>query len=348
MDKHLITSDAPIIEALAKLNALSGEAMTLFVIDEDGKMTGTLTDGDIRRALVGGYPLESPVSTVIMRNFRYVTGDTPDVKALREFRKRGISLVPWLNPDHTIREIIDLTKTPTRLPLSAILMAGGKGERLRPLTLTTPKPLLELGGKAIIDYNIEALARCGISDISVTIKYLADMMRRHFATPVGGVNVKCVEEQEPLGTIGAAALCDLPEDGSTIVMNSDILTNISFEDMYLHHSEHESDITMAVVPYQVSVPFAIVSADTSDPAVVTGLKEKPVYSYFANAGIYIFPNNLLRKLPTDRRTDATDLIESAITGSYKVSQFPVNGTWIDIGSPADFRQAAELLRYVGR
>lgn len=349
MEKHLISGDASVIRALDKLNALSGAVMTLFVTDGNGRMTGTLTDGDIRRALVSGHSLQTPVCDVMRRNFRFCTGDSSDdVKALRDFRNRGITLVPVLNSDHTIREIIDLTKTPTRLPLSAVLMAGGKGERLRPLTLSTPKPLLQLGGKAIIDYNIEALARCGISDITVTVKYLADMMRSHFAAPVGGVNVKCVEEQQPLGTIGATSLCDLPESGFSIVMNSDLLTNISFEEMYLHHIDHRADITMAVVPYQVSVPFAIVSADTDDPTVVTGLHEKPVYSYFANAGIYIFPNRLLRSLPADRRTDATDLIESAIADSCMVSQFPINGTWIDIGSPADFRQATELLRYVNR
>lgn len=348
MEKHLISAEAPVIEALAKLNALSGEAMTLFVIDHAGRVAGTLTDGDIRRALVGGHSLQTPVTDVMRCNFRYCTGDSPDVKALREFRNHGLTLVPWLNTDHTLCEIIDLTKTPARLPLSAVLMAGGKGERLRPLTLTTPKPLLQVGGKAIIDYNIEALGRCGISDITVTVKYLADMMRSHFSSPVGGVNVKCVEESQPMGTIGAAALCELPSSGSSIVMNSDLLTNISFEDMYLHHIAHRADITMAVVPYQVSVPFAIVSSDSDDPTVVTGLQEKPVYSYFANAGIYIFPNELLRRLPIDRRTDATDLIERAITDSLKVSQFPINGTWIDIGSPADFRQATELLRYINR
>ena len=207
---------------------------------------------------------------------------------------------PVLNADGTLRRIIDLSVTPTQLPLRALLMAGGKGERLRPMTLTTPKPLLEIDGKAIIDYNVEALAAAGVTDITVSTAYMADAIDSHFASPVAGVQVRTVRESAPLGTIGAASLVDWEPDGDTLVMNSDLLTTISFEEMYLHHAAEHADITVAAIPYAVSVPYAIL---TTDGARVTGIDEKPTYSHYANAGIYIFRNAVLRTLRAGERSE---------------------------------------------
>ena len=230
----------------------------------------------------------------------------------------------------------------TILPISAILMAGGKGERLRPLTLDTPKPLLEIDGKAIIDYNIEALAACGVDNITVCTRYLSEKIFEHFARAVAGVKVKCVKEEHPLGTIGAASLIDHDDSGATLIMNSDLLTSISFEDFYIRHTSEDADITVAVIPYQVSVPYAIL---TTNDRRVTGIEEKPSYSYYANAGIYLISNKLLRTLKPDKRIDATDFVQDAINAGNKVTYFPINGTWIDIGSPVDFKQAAEIMRH---
>ncbi|MCM1138168.1 MAG: sugar phosphate nucleotidyltransferase [Muribaculum sp.] len=343
MDKHLINEKTTLLTALHHLNALSGEVMTLLVTDDSGVMAGTLTDGDVRRALISGVSLEAPVTAAMHRNFRFLKEDKVDVGALREMRMIGLKLIPVLDAEGKVRRIIDTRITGTILPVSALLMAGGKGERLRPLTLNTPKPLLKIGDKAIIDYNIEALAGVGIEDIYVTTNYLAEQLEKHFSTPVAGVNVKCVKEDKPLGTIGSASLVDLPATGDTIVMNSDLLTSISFEDMYIRHVAEKADITIAAVPYNVSVPYAILATEGSE---VRSLEEKPSYSYYANAGIYIIANELLRGLSPDERTDATDLIEYAIAAGKKVTYFPINGTWIDIGSPTDFNHAKELMKHV--
>lgn len=342
MKRYIISSEASLLDALAQLNALSGSAMTLFAVDACGRVAGTLTDGDVRRALLAGHGLDCRVADAARRDFRSVCGPRPDVAALRECRASGITLVPVLNADGTLRRIIDLSVTPTQLPLRALLMAGGKGERLRPMTLTTPKPLLEIDGKAIIDYNVEALAAAGVTDITVSTAYMADAIDSHFASPVAGVQVRTVRESAPLGTIGAASLVDWEPDGDTLVMNSDLLTTISFEEMYLHHAAEHADITIAAIPYAVSVPYAIL---TTDGARVTGIDEKPTYSHYANAGIYIFRNAVLRTLRAGERTDATDLIERCISGGGRVAYYPIRGTWIDVGSPADFRQASELMRH---
>lgn len=342
MEKHLISLNAPLVDAVRALNSLSGKAMTLFAIDGEGRAAGSLTDGDVRRAILRGLGLDGEVSRAVNRDFKRLHSDSIDLELLRAFRQAGVRLVPVLDSEGHIVEIIDTARTRTRLPLRAVLMAGGKGERLRPLTLTTPKPLLEIGGKAIIDYNIEALARCGITDISVTVNYMAEKLEEHFSEERGGVRVKCVREDRPLGTIGSASLIEFPEEGDTLVMNSDLLTTVSFEDLYLHHRNAGADITIAAVPYNVSVPYAIL---TTDGGRVTSLEEKPSYAYYANAGIYIISNRLLRGLPKEQRTDATDLIEEAIASGLHVSYFPISGTWIDIGSPTDFAHARELMRH---
>lgn len=342
MDRYLIDQNASLLTALQMLNQLPGDEMTLFVFDDEKRIIGTLTDGDIRRALLAGLSTDSPVAKVTHRAFKSLKKGDIDILMLRDCRDRGIVMLPVLDSDGRLSSIINLNKIRTILPVSAILMAGGKGERLRPLTLDTPKPLLEIDGKAIIDYNIDALLACGIDDITVCTRYLSEKIFEHFSTPVNGVKVKCIKEESALGTIGAASLVEHKPDGTTLIMNSDLITSISFEDMYIRHVSEGADISVAVIPYQVSVPYAIL---TTDGAQVTGIEEKPAYSYYANAGIYMISNNLLNELKRNERIDATDFIEQAINNKRKVVFFPINGTWIDVGSPVDFRQAAEIMRH---
>lgn len=342
--RNIIHLSDTLFAALEKLNALSGSIMTLFVVDADGVLAGTLTDGDVRRAFLGGALPESPVERAVHRDCAFVCG-TPDPGQLRDLRARGIRLVPVVDQARRVVDAIDLSGRRTRLPLRALLMAGGKGERLRPATLTTPKPLLKIEGKAIIDYNIEALAACGIDDITVATRYLADQIDHHFATPVAGVQVKTVREEAPLGTIGAAAMLE-PSELPTLVMNSDLLTTASFEEMYLHHRDSCADATVAAVPYQVSVPYAILTPDPEHPDRVAAVEEKPSFSYYANAGMYIFSPRVMAMVRPRTRLDATDLLSMAIAAGLKVAYYPVKGTWIDVGSPVDFRQAGELMRHV--
>lgn len=344
MKRHIIDSRRPMLEALAMLNDLSGSAMTLFATGDDGRLAGTLTDGDIRRALLAGADINSvTVADIMHRDFRALREAEPDTELFKRWRDCGIRLIPLLDPEGRLARIVDTAVTRNLLPVDAIVMAGGKGERLRPLTLTRPKPLLEVGGKAIIDYNIEAMARVGIRRIRCTVNYLAEQLEEHFSRPVAGVAVECVREPMAMGTIGSAALMTHRPGGVTLVMNSDLLTTIDLEEMYLRHRSENAMVTIAAIPYNVSVPYAILDTDGSS---VRALAEKPSYSYYANAGIYMIDNSLLEKLPADRRTDATDLVESAIADGLKVTFFPVNGTWIDIGSPADYVHACELVDHL--
>lgn len=343
-DQHIISHEATVTDALRQLNQLSGRVMTLFVTDGDGRLAGTLTDGDIRRGLLAGATLNDKVTAVAHRNFRALRSYAPDLDLLRQWRTAGIRLIPELDADGRITDIIDTSTTTTRLPVSAILMAGGKGERLRPMTLTVPKPLLEIDGKAIIDYNVEAIERAGIKRVRVAVNYLADAIRSHFANRPSPAEIECVGEPAPLGTLGAASLMDHEPEGDTLVMNADILTTLSLEDFYLHHRREHNAITIAAIPYNVAVPYAILTTSCTDSSRVTALEEKPTYAYYANAGIYMISNELLAGLPAGERTDATDLIDRAISSGLRVGYFPISEVWIDIGSPVDFAHAQELMR----
>lgn len=339
---YIISQDASALEALRKLNVLSGKAMTLFAIDAEKRVAGTLTDGDIRRSLIAGAELTTPVSNIMHRNFVAFRSEAPQIAEIREIRARHITLVPHLNADGTLRRIYDFSVYHSILPIDAVLMAGGKGERLRPLTLETPKPLLKVGDKCIIDYNIEALARNGVTNINVTVNYLAEKIQAHFTEPVAGVKVKCVKEPCRLGTIGSLALVGDLENDTVLLMNSDLLTNVNFEEMYLTHIDADADLTVAVIPYIVSVPYAIFRHEGND---VKGLEEKPTYNYYANAGIYMIRRRWLDIIPRGEYYDATDFLDALIERGCRVRQYPINGTWIDIGSPDDFRAAQELMSH---
>lgn len=334
---HTVSCDTPVISALARLNALPGGMMTLFVTDATGKVLGALTDGDIRRGLLRGASVSDPVSAVMHTGFLAFRNGAEEASTLGEARRRGIRLIPRLDAGGRLDTIIDTTVSAPPLPLLAVLMAGGRGERLRPLTLSTPKPLLKVGGRPIIDYNVDSLRKAGIRRLYVTVNYLHEQIEAHFASDP---DTTCVLEPCRLGTLGSLSLIDPIDTPDVLVMNSDLLTSLDFAAMYRSHRSTGADITMAVTNYTVSVPFAIV--ETAEDRVVR-LAEKPTYNYFANAGVYILKRDLLCRLPKGEYTDAPDFVAGCLADGLDVRTFPVAGTWIDIGSPDDFRCADELM-----
>lgn len=338
--QHIISTESTVLEALSQLNDLSGECMTLFAINDNGKVAGSLTDGDIRRGLIAGTGLHEPVKRIIHTSFRAINGTDTDFNTVRQCREEGIRLLPKLTPDGSLAGLVDLTRTHAILPLDAVIMAGGRGERLRPLTLDTPKPLLQVGGKAIIDYNVDELIANGIDNIYVTVNYLKEQIEEHFVNLRNGVKIKTVTEPRRMGTIGSLSLIEGLQHNDVILMNSDILTNLNYEKMYAHHRSTSADITIASIPYTVSIPYAIMRMEGER---ITGLEEKPSYTYFANAGIYILRRELLSYIPKDSYMDAPDFIKSVIVDGGLISRFRIDGTWIDIGSPDDFRYAHELM-----
>ena len=222
-------------------------------------------------------------------------------------------------------------------------MAGGKGERLRPLTEKTPKPLIKVGDKAIIDYNIERLISYGLKNISVTINYLGEQLEEHFSTPKNSIKVNCIREPKYLGTIGSIRFVKEFHNDTILVMNSDLFTNIDYEDFYLHFKEHDAEMSVAAVPYTVSVPYGIFELDGRN---IQGIKEKPIYNYYANAGIYLIKKSALKYIPEDNFFNATDLIDELVKQQLKVIRFPITGYWIDIGQHSELKKAEELIKHM--
>lgn len=339
-NKHSVSSRSTLREALAALNVLSGGAMTLFVVDPSGAVVGSVTDGDIRRALVAGASLSEPVEVAAHRGFLALRPGDDKFSVFAEARRRGVRLLPVLDADDCLQDVVDLQLTKTSLPIEAVLMAGGKGERLRPLTLDCPKPLLKVGRKVIIDYNVDELLSVGASHIYVTVNYLKEQLISHFDNPRFAGKVSCVPEPQRMGTIGSLSLLPPLTQPTLLVMNSDLLTTLDFEALYLHHRSSGNDLTMAVVPYTVSVPFSIVRSEGDR---VVGLTEKPTFNYFAGAGVYIMRSELVSRIKPDEYLDAPDFILKLIADGFKVGQFPIVGRWIDIGSPDDYRYACEIM-----
>lgn len=340
---YCIPQTATIREALKRINETSGSGQMLFVLNDKQQVVATLSDGDIRRGLIAGHELNEPVEQIMFQNFRYLQDGNIQIEQLRQFREQQLPIVPILDKDGHLCQIINLRKQKSLLPIDAVIMAGGKGERLRPLTLTTPKPLLLVGAKAIIDHNVDRLISYGVEHISVTVNYLAEQLEEHYKEPHQDVQVECVREPKFLGTMGAVRLVKKFHNDVVLVMNSDLFTDIDFEDMYLHFIENKADMSIAAVPYTVSIPFGICDLDGRD---VKGIVEKPTYNYYANAGIYMLRREVLETIPENEFYNATDLIDALVQKKSKVIRYPLKGTWIDIGSMSEYQKAKDLVKHL--
>lgn len=344
MNNHIISKDKTLLEALSQINELAPEPLVLFVVDEEQRMVGTLTDGDSRRALISGASVNDKAEAIMHRNFNYMSvSDICNVLDIRHQKEMRMKLVPILDAEKHIVDIINLEKFETRLPVDAVLMAGGKGERLRPLTEKTPKPLLPVGEKAIIDHNVDRIISYGIQHINVTVNYLREQIEAHYQTPRHEVQVQTVREPRYLGTIGSIKFVPKFYNDTVLLMNSDLFTNIDYEDFFLHYQQHEADMSVAAVPYNVSIPYGVLDLNGRN---IKGLLEKPKFNYYANAGIYLIKRSALEEIPDNTFFNATDLIEKLIAEGKKVIRYPLNGTWIDIGNPQEYQKAQDLVKHL--
>lgn len=345
--KFIIHQGETLLSALKQINKLvMPDPLVLFVVDEQERMVGTLTDGDSRRALIAGVSVNDTIDRVMHRNFNALTeGWDYDVRHIHEQKTKKMRLVPILDSERHIIDIINLERYKTKLPIDAVVMAGGKGERLRPLTEKIPKPLLKVGEKCIIDYNIDSLINCGVEHISVTVNYLAEQLEQHFSKPRDGILVQTVREPRFLGTMGAVQFIPQFHRNTILLMNSDLFTNIDFEEFFLHYEENEADMSCVAVPYTISVPYGIF--EIHDKRNIQGILEKPTYNYYANAGIYLIRREMVeRYVPRDQFFNATDFMEKLISEGRKVIRYPLTGYWIDIGNHQEYQKANDLVKHL--
>lgn len=341
----IISSEATIKEAITTLNGISLKVyQTLFIVDQANKLLGTLTDGDIRRGLLNGFTLEQNVSNIYNTQFKFLRLGQLTKDKIKEVQKSQIELFPILNDEGILIEVLDTSKKLTFLPIDAVIMAGGEGRRLRPLTENTPKPLLKVGGIPIIERNIDRLSKYGLKNITISINYLGDQLVEHFNDGSSKkLNIQYVREKQFLGTIGSSSLIETFENDTVLIMNSDLLTNIDYEDMYNEFMAQDADLIVASIPYNVSIPYAVL--ETKD-GKISGLKEKPTYTYYSNAGIYMVKRSLMDIIPKNEKYDATDLIEDLIKKSKKVIPYSITSYWLDIGKHEDFEKAQIDIKHI--
>ena len=312
------------------------------VVDDSGKLLGTITDGDLRRLVLAGSDLSLPASWLLHRRAAApVTGAaaTSPSEQLRIMRKNKIRHLPLLARDGAVVELAMLDDFAAESPgpaLSAVVMAGGEGSRLRPLTDHTPKPMLPIGDKPLVERTIEQLRQAGVSELFLATHYKNERFSSYFGDGSDfGVSISYLNEEQPLGTAGA--LSRLAEaQGPLLIVNGDILTNLNFRSMVAFHQESAADMTVAVRHYEFRVPYGVV---TTDGVQVKGLVEKPEHKFLVNAGIYLLEPEMCKQVPRDTRFDMTDLIATLLARGRKVIAFPVSEYWIDVGDLGNYEQA---------
>lgn len=344
VERHIILYLLSVREALIKLDELSSDAI-LFVVDEKRTLMGSLTDGDLRRGFIKGLGFDDDLRDFIQPSPKFILEKAYSLEILEDLKTRHFKVVPILNDQHMVIDILNFRNRSTLIPADAVLMAGGEGKRLRPLTNTTPKPLLKVGDKPIIEYNIDRLKQVGVKNINLSINYLGDQLVDYFGD--GGsrdLNIQYVRESKPLGTIGSILLVENFDHDDIIVMNSDLLTNIDFADFFRTFKDTGADMAVATTSYHVDVPYAVLEVNEGN--TVKSLKEKPRYTYYSNAGIYIIKKDILKMIPQDQFFDITDLMDRIIEMNLKLVTYPINGYWLDIGKHEDFKKAQEDIKHI--
>lgn len=344
--EHIVNQNEVARHALGVLDKLpESVSRTLFVVDDKNQIVGSITDGDIRRGLLNGAEISQEIKVFMNIDFKYLYHNQDNLQFIKNFRKADIKLIPLVDEHLRIVQIINLNKTRTLLPVTALIMAGGKGERLRPFTDTIPKPMLKVGDKPILEHNIDRLISFGVSDIYISVKYLKDQIINYFGDgSAKGINIYYVEETEPLGTLGSLSLIDQIKHEDILVMNSDLLTNIDFEDFYNFYIAENADMALASIPYIVNIPYAVLETQNHQ---VASFAEKPTYTYYSNGGIYLLKNALKKLLSKNQFFNATDLMDLVISHEQKnLVHYPMLGYWLDIGKHQDFIKAQEDIKHI--
>lgn len=341
--EHIINQNETIKTALERINSFRlQQPLVLFVADSQDKITGSLTDGDIRRGLVNGVTLDCPVTNVMHKDFKYVK-DLSDYKKINSYKVMDLKLVPLVTKDFKLVEFIDLRKLKAVIPVDAVIMAGGKGVRLKPYTNDTPKPMLELNGKPIIAHNIDRLLSYGITNIYISVNHLKEKIINYIQKNYSDYNIQFIEENQPLGTIGSVKLVDEFKNNDVLVMNADILTNIDFYDFFNNYKNFRDNMSIATFNIRINIPYGIL--DTTDKKI-NSLIEKPSFTYYSNAGIYLINKDMLKYIPSGEKFDSTDLMEKLIEKGKKVSHFPIRGYWLDIGNAQNYAKAQDDIRFI--
>ncbi|MDR3639814.1 MAG: nucleotidyltransferase family protein [Humidesulfovibrio sp.] len=341
----LIAPDTPAIDAVRIIDA--SHLQIALVVDGDGRLLGTVSDGDVRRAILAGKALTAPVSEIMYSKPTTASPEADRESLLSLMQAKVLRQIPILDAQGRVvglESMMDLLSKEEQ-PNAVVLMAGGRGQRLRPLTDLCPKPLLRIGDKPILEIILENFVAQGFRTFFISINYMAEKVVEHFGDGSRfGVSITYLREDEPLGTAGALTL--LPEmDLPFLVMNGDLLTKVNFARLLDFHTGHGAAATMCVRPYTSQIPYGVVHMDEHK---LVRIEEKPTQTVFVNAGIYCLSPSALSRIPRGEPFDMPTLFEALMAEQENTLAFPVREYWIDIGRVGDYEQAqTDYLRHFG-
>lgn len=338
IDNLCVHQAAKILDAARILE--SNAQKICFVTNTDSILLGTITDGDIRRGLLNDIPFDAHVSEIMNASPRTaVDGDDRD--ALRtKMLDHGIMHIPVVDADNRLSDLIthdELMRDGTPNENWVVLMAGGLGERLLPLTKDTPKPLLQIGDKPLLQSILESFIEQNFQNFFIAVNFKASSIKDHFGDgSTWGVNIRYLEEEQRMGTAGALTLLPSAPTEPVIVMNGDLVTRASFQDLLDFHTEQKSRATMCVREYDFQVPFGVISIEDNR---ITAIDEKPLHRFFVNAGIYVLEPDIIATIPAGQHRDMTQVFEQVMTENNQTAVFPIHEYWLDIGRIDDLERA---------
>lgn len=337
LDKILLKPTSTIKEALGVIE--SGSKRIALVVDDERKLLGTLTDGDIRRALLKELSLNDLVESIAFKTPITFKQNYNKEDLLEVALKNKLYQIPIIDEAGKLIDIVEVDELfkPKSRSNTVVLMAGGFGTRLRPLTEHTPKPMLHVGDKPILETIITNFKKHGFTNIIISVSYKASVIEDYFGDGKKfGVHVEYIHEDKPLGTAGALSLMKEKLSDTFFVMNGDLLTNVNFESMLEYHIRSEAKATMGVREYDFQVPYGVVNINDTQ---IISIKEKPIHSFYVSGGIYILEPDVLELIPQEKFYDMPTLFEEAIKHKLKAVSFPISEYWLDIGRMDEFKQA---------
>lgn len=334
----LVNRDASLEQAIEVLDKAA--LRIALVVDEADVLLGTLTDGDVRRALLGHLSLDTPVREVMNANPKTAREDWTESRILAVMEQYEVLQLPLVNSDQKIVGLANLHDlfNKHRHDNPVFLMAGGFGTRLRPLTNNCPKPMLKVGDKPILEQILQNFVDAGFHRFYISTHYMPEVIREYFGNgEKWGVSIQYIHEEEPLGTGGALGLLPHDEiDQPLFMMNGDLRTSLSIHGFLEFHENHDSVATMCVREYEYQVPYGVI---TSEGTQIKSMVEKPVHKFFVNAGIYLLSPELVKSVKFGTRVDMPTLLEQQIDAGKTVNMFPIHEYWLDIGRMDDFYKA---------
>ena len=346
LEKLVITTSATLMECLGVIDK-NGAGVAILVSDQ-GEFRGLLTDGDIRRALMTGAKLGETASRFMQQNAAVVSGENSKSQALGIMHSRGLSLVPVIGPTGQLAGVYTLRQFLPQKPRPnvAVVMAGGRGSRLGELTARTPKPMINVAGRPIIDRIVAHLVSHGIREVVISVGYLGDQIENFFRDGSQfGCHIQYLREEDdhPLGTAGSLSMLsevvDIDSD-PVLCVNGDVVTEANLGAMIDFHVSENLDLCVGSSVFSFEVPFGVLHVDGE--SVVQGIEEKPTNYSLVNAGIYSLSYSVIDQMPRHKHADMTDLISQCLNSEMKVKHWDCGSEWIDVGQPDDLAKAQGL------